>query len=495
MEALVRTQHGMVRGTSCDGVRAFKGIPYAAPPFGANRFLPPQPVEPWSGVRDAIRYGAKPPGMPYVPGWDVLIPELDVHGDDCLTLNVWTPEPGSTGLPVMVWFPGGIFEHGTSANPSYDGSRFARDGIVCVTINYRAAADGFLHFRDGNSNRGLLDQLAALEWVQTNIAGFGGDPGNVTLFGQSAGAMSIGTMLALPQAEDAFRRAILQSGGGHQVTSVESAQKVGQRLADALGVDFTREAMAGVPLDRLIESELKLKAELVSNPDPGIWGLETVMSSMLWQPVLDGKIIDIRPIDRIRTGASAIIDLMVGSNSDEWNFMFVPDGMIDQISPAILAASIPGYGLPVDEALSAYRVERPGATDGELLSAILSDWYFRIPALQVADAHATGAGATYAYEFNWKSPEFDGRLGAAHGVEIPFVFDTLSDQTDPLLGPNPPQALADAMHAAWVSFAKTGTVGWPRYDLCQRATMRFDTRSAVVHDPRSAVRSLWEGIR
>ena len=211
MNAVVRTQHGEVRGSVADGVNTFKGIPYAAPPFGANRLLPPQPVEPWSGVRDALAYGAKPPQLPYPPPWDVLIPERGPLGEDCLNLNIWTPDPGSAGLPVMVWIPGGMFEAGSGA--SYDGSGFAREGVVCVTMNYRVGAEGFLYLGDGNSNLGLLDQLAALEWVRENIAAFGGDPGNVTVFGQSAGAMSIGTLLSMPRAEGLFRRAILQSGG------------------------------------------------------------------------------------------------------------------------------------------------------------------------------------------------------------------------------------------------------------------------------------------
>jgi para-nitrobenzyl esterase len=209
-QVVIKTACGAVRGSVADGVSAFMGIPYAAPPFGANRLRAPRPVEPWSGVRDALTYGAKPPQLTYPPPWDMLIPERGPLGDDCLNLNIWTPDPGSAGLPVMVWIPGGMFEAGSGA--SYDGSRFARDGIVCVTINYRVGAEGFLYLGDGNANRGLLDQVAALEWVRDNIAAFGGDPGNLTIFGQSAGAMSVGTLLSLPRAEGLFRRAIAQSG-------------------------------------------------------------------------------------------------------------------------------------------------------------------------------------------------------------------------------------------------------------------------------------------
>ena len=247
------TRHGEVRGSVADGVHTFKGIPYAAPPFGANRLRPPQPVAPWSGVRDALAYGPKPPQPPYPPPVAVLIPECAIPGEDCLNLNIWSPDLGSAGQPVMVWIPGGMFEyHGTGASPWYDGSRFARDGIVCVTINYRVGAEGFLYLGDGNANLGLLDQIAALEWVRENIAAFGGDPGNVTIFGESAGAMSVGTLLAMPRAEGLFRRAIAQSGAAHHVISAATAQRVGQRLAERLGVAATREAIAAVPVERLL---------------------------------------------------------------------------------------------------------------------------------------------------------------------------------------------------------------------------------------------------
>ena len=214
----VDTESGEVSGLESGGVHVFKGIPYAAPPFGLHRLRPPQPVEPWSGVRDALTYGPKSPQLPYPPPIDRLMPELTMPGEDCLTLNVWSADLRSAGRPVMVWIPGGMFEfHGTAASPWYDGSRFARDGIVCVTINYRVGAEGFLYLGEGNANRGLLDQIAALEWVRENIAGFGGDPGNVTIFGESAGAMSVATLLAIPRAVGLFRRAIAQSGAAHQV--------------------------------------------------------------------------------------------------------------------------------------------------------------------------------------------------------------------------------------------------------------------------------------
>ena len=492
---IANTRHGAVRGYLATGVSIFKGIRYAAPPFGAHRLRPPQPLEAWVGVRDALTYGPKPPQLPYPPPFDVLLPESAIAGEDCLNLNIWSPDLGSARLPVMVWIAGGEFEHGTAAAPWYDGSRFARDGIVCVTINYRVGADGFLYLGDGNANRGLLDQVAALNWVRENIAAFGGDPGNVTVFGESAGAMSIGSLLSMPCAQGLFRRAILQSGAAHPVMSIATAQRVAQHLARKLDVEATRDPISTVPLGRMLQAQAELNADLAAQRDPQRWGKEVAAAMMPWQPVIDGDILPAHPLDRIAAGASADIDVMVGANTDEWRFFLVPTGFIDHITDDILAEAIAAYGLPVAATLAAYRASHPNASAGDLLAAIQSDWYIRIPALRLADAHAKGASAIYAYEFAWRSPQFNGLLGACHGLEIAFVFDALGNGTEPLLGADPPQHLADIMHAAWAAFATTGDPGWPKYDLKRRATMRFDVASEVVNDPRPAGWALWEGVR
>jgi carboxylesterase type B len=495
MNGVVTTRHGKVRGSVADGVNAFKGITYAAPPFGANRLRPPQPVAPWSGVRDALTYGPKAPQPPYPPPMDVLLLEFAVPGEDCLNLNIWSADLGSARQPVMVWIPGGAFEfHATGAAPWYDGSHFARDGIVCVTINYRVGAEGFLYLGDGTANRGLLDQVAALEWVRENIAAFGGDPGNVTIFGESAGAMSVGTLLSMPRAEGLFHRAIAQSGAAHHAISAASARRVGQSLAEKLGVAATREAIAAVPPDRLLQAQAELKADLAAHPDPERWG-EVVATMMPWQPVVDGDIIPERPIDRIVAGAGADTDVMVGTNAAEHRLFLVTFGAIDRVTTEALAGAVAAYGLPVEETLAAYRTAHSGASAGDLLAAIQTDWYWRIPAIRLADAHAKSSSSTYMYEFAWRSPQFNGLLGACHALEIAFVFDTLGNGTEPLLGTDPPQQLADTMHAAWVAFATSGDCGWPKYDLGRRATMRFDRTSEVVDNPRSAERALWEGAR
>src|SRR5580700_4058395 len=239
-QPVVRLRDGAVRGTVSAGVLAFLGIPYAAPPFGANRMLPPQPVPAWDGERDATAFGPTAPKGDYPPAYVPLFPEVVIPGEDCLNLNVWTPDPGTSGLPVLVWIHGGSFMNGSGSLGEYDGSAFARDGVVCVTINYRLAADGFLFLDDGIVNLGLLDQLAALRWVQDNISLFGGDPARVTVAGESAGAMSVTTLLSMPLAVGLFAQAIAESGAGAHTLTVSQGQLVGQYLAAALGVPAER---------------------------------------------------------------------------------------------------------------------------------------------------------------------------------------------------------------------------------------------------------------
>ena len=429
------------------------------------------------------------------PGLDGLVPDPALPGEDCLNLNIWSPDPGSTRCPVMVWIPGSAFEVGSAATPFFDGSRFARDGVVCVTINYRVGADGFLDLGEGNANRGLLDQVAALRWVMENIASFGGDPGQVTVFGESAGGMSVATLLSMPRAAGLFKRAIAQSGATHYEIPAATAQRVRDRFAEKLGVEPTRDAIAAVPTERLLAAQLELRADLAAHPDPGRWGQEVVVSGMPWHPVIDGDVIPAHPIDLIAAGASADVDLMVGSNTDEWRLFLVLFGVLDHVTDAAVAGAAAAYGLPVEATLRTYRATRPGAMPGDLLAALQSDWYVRIPAIRLAEAHASSPAGTYMYEFAWRTPKLNGRLGACHGLEVPFVFDTLGNGTEQILGADPPQQLADTMHAAWTSFAMKGDPGWPEYELRNRATMRFDTISKIVEDPRPEERELWRGVR
>lgn len=497
MGATVKTPLGELRGSVVDGVHVFLGVPYAAPPVGPNRLRPPQPVERWDHVRDATRPGVSPPQVapPVSAGaeWDT-----SATGEDCLVLNLWTPDPGAAGLPVMVFIQGGQFE--ISATAAYDGARFARDGVVCVVINWRVGADGFLYLGDDVANVGLLDQVAALEWVRENIAAFGGDPGNVTVFGESAGAMSIGVLLAMPRAAGLFRRAILQSGAAHHVSPPETSLAVGRYLAEKLGVAPTREAVAAVPVERVLKAQAEIGAELFAPPYPERWGAGMV-TTMPWQPVVDGEIVPGQPIERIAAGA-ADVQAVVGTNIDDWRLFLAITGEITQVTTQDLVGdpathgrrAVAAYGLPVESALPAYRARYPEASPGDLLASVQTDWWVRVPALRLADAHARAGGTTYMYEFAWAAPG----LGAVHALEVPFVFDTVSTGArlfGPLLGEHPPQELADTMHAAWVSFARSGDPGWPAYDLTRRLTMRFDTTSQVVEDPRAWERGLWEGLR
>jgi para-nitrobenzyl esterase len=508
MDAIVKTANGQVRGRSADGVHAFLGISYAAPPVGPRRLRPPQPVEPWTGIRDATVIGPEPP-QPQFGANDPsgLVFDPAVPGDDCLNLNVWTPDPGATGLPVMVWSPGGSFHF--SSGGSYDGSRFARDGVVCVTFSWRTGADGFLYLGedDDGANLGLLDHIAALGWVRDNIAAFGGDPDRVTLFGESAGAMAIGTLLAVPRAEGLFRRVILQSGAAHHVIPAETAARIGARLAEVLGVPATREAIAQVPVERLLEAQAQVDAEVLTSPDLARWGPQVVASTMPFHPVVDGEVVPGVPIERLAAGASADVDVLVGTNTDDWRMFPVLGGFIDQVTEAALTGpvdvygsqSLAAFGLRAETALPAYRAAHPGASPGDLLADVLTDWWVRVPAIRLADAHAPAPGDTHMYEFTWASPAFDGRLGACHALEIPFVFDTLDHGRDQMLGgalgDDPPQELADAVHGSWVAFATHGDPGWPRYDLDDRAVMRLGTSPSVVRDPYAREREIWAGIR
>ncbi len=493
---VVTTRQGQVRGDVSDSVAAFKGIPYAAPPFGPNRFQPPRPPQSWDGVRDALEYGPVPPQPPYAPPFDQLLGDQGRPGEDCLNLNVWTPDPNGGGLPVVVWIHGGAFMRGSGAIPTYNGSRFARDGVVCVTINYRLGADGFLYLGDGVANRGLLDQIAALEWVQENIKAFGGDPAGVTIFGESAGAFSVATLLSMPRAKGLFQRAIAQSGAAQHTSSVATAQLVGRNLADKLGVAATMPSIAAVSLDRLVETQAELGQELAVRPDPVRWG-EVAANGMIFEPVVDGEVVPARPIERIVAGAGADVDLMAGTTTEEWRFFLVPTGAIDRVTEERLLTTARVMGLDVEHALSVYRASRPQVTPGDLLSALITDWFFRIPAIRLAEAREKNRGSTHMYEFAWRSPLFDGRFGAVHALEIGFVFDNLGIKgAMTLAGNEPPQALADVMHRAWVAFATNGSPGWSPYDSRARTVMRFDGAGGVVTvDPDATERQLWDGIR
>ena len=489
MDEVVTTSSGSVRGCRTGGISMFLGIPYAAPPFGAARFARPQPLPSWDGVRDALAFGPTAPSPSFAPPLDALLPDVQIPGEDCLNLNIWTPDVGGTRLPVMVWIHGGAFRNGSSGVPWYFGDRFARDGVVCVTLNYRLGCEGFLYLDDGPANRGLWDQLAALEWVQTNIGAFGGDPDNVTVFGVSAGAMSVVSLLSSARTAGLFGRAIAQSGAGHQVLSPETARSVTQELARRLGVDPTTEGFASVGPDRLVAEQQRLSDDIDTEPDPQRWG-EIGLDKLPFAPVLDDELLLARPMDRLAAGAGGDVDLLIGTNRDELRLYLVPNGVIDVIDDGALTGLATRLGL---DRLGTDVYASTASTPGEIFADVYTDWYFRIPAIRAAEAHQ---GRSHMYEFAWRSPAFDGRLGSCHALEVGFVFDTVDEPGGgPLVGPAPPRELATAMHAAWVAFACTGDPGWDAYADDERSTMRFDQVSSVVSDPRSAQRAVWDRIR
>jgi para-nitrobenzyl esterase len=484
------TPQGRLRGVVEHGVAVFKGIPYAQPPLGERRFQPPVQASAWEGVRDGTRYGPTAPRTGYPPPFDAMFDEPMIEGDDCLSLNVWTPHPVRARMSVMVWIHGGAFRNGTSAAPGYDGSAFARSGVVLVSINYRLGVDGFLFLEGRAPNRGLLDQIAALEWVRSNIEAFGGDPDNVTVFGQSAGGMSVCALMTMPSARGLFHRAIAQSGGGHHALAPEDARRVTAAVARAAGVSADPAGLAGADLGVLAQAQGKVSLDVTMNPDPGRWG-RLAYDAMPFEPTIDGDVLPALPIETIEAGVSADVPLLTGTTSQEWRLFLVPTRAIDAITDLHLQLALSAYALPAD-AWSLYR-DRAGSA-GERLCDLVTDWFLTVPAIRLAERRPRSP--TFVYRFAWSSPQYDGRLGACHALELPFVFDTRDTRSaHALAGPNPPSSLARAMHDAWVSFARTGDPGWEPYETDRRAVMVFDERSEVRPDPDGDRRAVWDGIR
>lgn len=462
--ATVATTSGPVLGRRRPHGTVFLDIPYAAPPTGGARFTAPRPHEPWTGVRDATRPGPTAPQpardsfgvldmSPYFgPGWR--------RGDDYLTLNIWTPQPDPAPRPVMVFVHGGGFVAGSGTAPLHDGTAFARDGVVLITVNYRLGIPGFLRLPDAPDNRGLLDVLAALRWIRENAARFGGDPGNVTLFGQSAGAIVVGGVLADPASAGLIRRAIVQSGSGTGAFTPEQAGVVTSAVGRALGVEPTAATLAGVPDERLVAvttglTGLDLRTATHHDPLGGITAFSLVGEE--------------QPATGVLAGRGADVDLLIGGNRDEGSLYLAPPGLLAGTTDADVLATAARFHPDPGAAVRAYRARHPAASPAELRTMILGDGLFGTGTHQLAAAHATVApGRTYRYEFRWRSDAVDGHLGAAHVMELPFVFDrlTLPSLRGPyaLLGTTePPAELAAEIHRSWVRFAGTGNPGWPAF--------------------------------
>ncbi|GGY06943.1 carboxylic ester hydrolase [Streptomyces minutiscleroticus] len=489
-DPVVTTAQGAVRGLRQGDTVLYLNIPYAAPPRGAGRFAPPRPHEPWDGVRDATVPGPNAPQSERRLGSVDMSPYFGTgwsRGEDYLTVSVWTPEVGG-GLPVMVFVHGGGFVAGSTRSALYDGSAFARDGVVLVTLNYRLGITGFLDIPGAPANRGLLDVVAALRWVRENIAAFGGDPDNVTLFGQSAGATIVGGVLATPEAAGLFRRAIVQSGSGLGAFTTEQAARVTGAAAGALGIEPRADAFADISDDRLVEAASRLAGidlRTGTHHDPLI-GLSPF-----------SLVLDTQPADSVATGLSSDIDLLIGTNTEEGNLYLVPVGKYATSTPGdVDDAAARSHPEPA-RLVETYRKARPEASFGELRSAIMGDALFGAGSWALAGAHAAHPeSATYAYEFAWRSRALDGELGATHAVELPFVFDVARlpqlHGSAALLGPDaPPADLAARTHETWARFARTGDPGWDPYADERRATMRIDAEWTRVDDPRSQERQAW----
>lgn len=482
---VVDTSHGRVRGARDGDVAVFKGIPYAAPPFGSLRLKAPAPPAPWPGIREATAFGPTVPKAPYRLPYAGILEEPVIEGEDCLNLNIWTAGAEGDELPVLVYIHGGAYRNGSGAISLYDGGAFARDGAVCVTLNYRLGIDGFLLLDDAPANRGLLDVVQALGWIKENIAAFGGDPERITIFGQSAGAMAVTTVLAMPSARGLFKRVISQSGVGRRVVAVADAARITRELARRLGVPVTREGFSAVPLGKLYSTQFALTQDIPKTPVR--WG-EIGITMMPFAPVLDERSLPCDPLDAVRAGAGADVELMLGSNTDEHRFFLVPPGLLDTLDDHFVNAALRIYGALPGRLRAAYRERFSSA--GELFAAAATDFFFRLPDISFAEARE--AGDTWMYEFAWRSPRFGGRLGACHYLEVPFVFDTLASPSAPLVtGPAPPQPIADEMHRRWLAFAADGDPGWPPYTPERRAVMTFDLQSDVVDDPRAEERAAW----
>lgn len=475
---------GLVRGQGSGGILRFMGIPYAAAPVGALRFAAPQPATPWRETREATHTGPNAPQRTRdVPGLDAvpLIGSGWVRGDEYLSLNVLRPEDNTSDLPVMVFIHGGGFVIGSKDAPVQDGAAFARDGIVFVAINYRMGIDGFLPIPGAPTNLGLRDMIAALTWVQNEIAAFGGDPANVTVFGESAGAMAISDLVTSPLAKGLFRRAIIESGHGAMTRDIGVAQRLVKKLASLLGISPDRAGFASIdPGEKSLDAVEKVSLPTAKIDLRNSDGREPVFGISRFVPVHGDDVLPERPLEALQKGAGADIDVLIGTNAEEMNLYLVPSGVREKIGRLLATYVLHRAHPKANKTLKAYGIGKRKA--GHALTDAMNDLVFRWPARRFAEEHQ---GRTHMYEFEWRSPLFDGGLGASHGMELPFVFDTLACVTGPegLCGTNPPQELADRVHKIWVDFARDGSLPWPAFDRDTRQVYQLAAGKAVREPP------------
>ncbi len=527
-EPVVAIPDGVLRGAlDGDDVVAYLGIPYGAPTGGENRFLPPQPVTQWAGERDATAFGPRcpqsPEGIRLSPGisevFDAVGEGVDPVpppiGEDCLVLNVWTPrdparEPlpavgrPADGRPVMVWLHGGAFVLGSGSVPWYDGAALVRRGdVVVVTLNHRLGALGFLQLDEAygeayaaSGNAGMLDIVQALEWVRDNIAAFGGDPDNVTIFGESGGGAKVSTLLAMPAAQGLFHRAAIQSGPALKARTPEQAGEVTRHVLRRLRL---RDGdLAGLQAATL--EDLQVAQESATRA--AARGLTMDERALIYgfAPVVDGGALPTHPFADDSLAVSSDVPILVGTNRDEMTMFFGEDRRIRNLPRGLLVPlTAATTGRPkAKELVAVYGEAYPDATPGELAIAAVTDLVMRRGAIRIAERRlAAGGGPTFVYEFHWPTPALDGLLGATHALEIPFVFDNVHAAPGLIPPGAAPPDLAGRMSEAWIALARHGEPGhdglpaWPAYTLERRATMIFDEACEVVPDPPGALREAW----
>jgi len=504
-EIVAETVSGKIRGTYLDGLYMFKGIPYAASPVGSLRWMPPQPPVSWDGVRTAVEFG------PIAPQTILPNPALEMirveqqQSEDCLYLNIWSPGLDDAKRPVMVWIHGGAFNMGSGSEPLTDGAKLASRGdIVVVSFNYRLGLLGFLNLDEitggripSSGNEGLLDQVAALRWVHDNIASFGGDPDNVTIFGESAGGMSIGCLLVVPEVRGLFQKAILQSGVGSTVSLLDAGVMLSGKFLEYFGLkpDDT-EAILNLSINQLLDANQELKRQFARKE-------EEEMRITVTAPVIDGKIIPDIPYELIKKGTAAGVTIIAGTNLEEWTLLCMMDTKLPDLDDAGLFRRL-DYYLPSGYAsglVEAYRAARSfrgmDISAPEVFKAIQTDRMFRMPCLKVVDAQTRHNPSTYNYLFTWKSPILGGTLGACHSLDIGFVFGTYVPEFH---GSGPvADRLSDDMQDAWLAFARTGNPSceslgdWLPYGQ-NRTTMIFGEKSGLEDAPYDGERRAWETI-
>jgi para-nitrobenzyl esterase len=498
---VVETTAGRIRGAIDDGVHVFKGIPYGAPTAGQSRFKPPARRAPWSGVRETMEYGPHAPqGNGAGPG---------TMSEDCLVLNLWTRGLGDgVRRPVMVWLHGGGFSTGSGSSTMYDGANLARLGdVVVVTLNHRLNVFGYLHLEDvagpifaGSGNAGMLDIVLALRWVHENIAAFGGDSSNITIFGESGGGRKVSTLMAMPAAAGLFHRAIIQSGPGLHLQPRDRAAELTRSLLAELAIEPSRASeLQKVPVATLLSAYAAVERRLDNNSrDKG------VIEQHGFVPTAGVDTLPGYPFDPVATPLSADVPLLIGTNMHEHAYLLRNDPKIHQrtlTEEELRARVITMTGRAADRVLEMYRARYPTMHPAVRYILMLTDRTYRCDSIVLAQRKAALKRASvFMYLFAWETPVDQGRLMAHHALEIAFVFAN-TDKAPAMSGGGPKAAaLARKMSDAWVAFARTGNPNtaslpeWPAYDATTRATMMFDDVCAVENDPGEAERRLWQTI-